>query len=437
MNPAAPMPRLAYLVSKYPGLSHAFIEREILALRREGVEIATFSIRPCPREELLSATMRAEAQATTVLLGSPVWLWLRAHLGLILRRPGAWLSTLTRALGTGELTPRARLWQVFYFAEAVLLHDALRRRGLRHLHVHFADVSADVARLVVHLGSHVDGPEAGWRWTMTMHGSNEFEAVARYDLAAKVASAAAVACISDFCRSQLMRQTPPRDWDKLSVVPMTVDVDRYHPAPDQVDGTAGAGEPERVEGELRLLYVGRLVPEKGLPLLLDALARLDAMGLPLRLRLVGAGPLHDELTRRAAERNLSDRVEFLGPVGQEDLPGLYRWADVFVLPSFQEGLPVVLMEALACGVPVVTTRVAGIPELVVDGVNGRLVTPGRTDELAAAIADLSTDPARRAEFGRRGRDAILAAHTPGVATSAMLATVLAPLPTTAARPAPA
>lgn len=423
MSPDAPRTRVAYLVSQYPGLSHAFIEREILALRAAGVEVETYSVRPCPAREQLSATMRAEAARTTVLLASPTRHWLRAHLGLLRRAPGAWAATLRRALRTGELTPRGRLWQVFYFAEAVLLHDLLRRRGLRRLHVHFANVSSDVARLVVHLGTLVEGPDAGWRWTMTMHGPTEFEAVGRYDLSAKIASASAIACISDFCRSQLMRLSPPEQWDKLRIVHMSVDTDRYHPTP--LDGRGEAGRTGGGHGEpLRLLSVGRLVPEKGSPVLLDALERLDATGVPAHLRIAGSGPLHEELSRRMSTGRLEGRVELLGAVSQDDLPDLYRWADVFVLPSFSEGLPVVLMEALACGVPVVTTRIAGIPELVVDGVVGRVVSAGRADELADAIVDLARDPDGRARMGARGREAIVAGYTPRGAAAAMLEGVL-------------
>lgn len=416
---AVPTQRVAYLVSRYPGLSHTFIEREVLALRAAGIDVHTFSVRPCPPAELLSGTMRTEATRTTVLLGSPARAWFRAHAGLLRRRPGAWLSTLGRALRTGEPSPKARLWQVFYFAEAVLLHDELVRRGIRALHVHFANVSSDVARLTIDLGRRIDGPQAGWRWTMTMHGPTEFEAVARFDLAAKTRDAAAVACISDFCRSQLMRLVPPDEWPKLRLVRMSVDVDRYAPQSEETrDPTA--------HGPLRLLYVGRLVPEKGGPVLLDAIERLSAAGVAVDLRIVGSGPLAQDLAAQVARAGLGDVVQLVGPKGQDELPDLYAWADVFVLPSFQEGLPVVLMEALASGVPVVTTRIAGIPELVVDGQMGRVVAPGRVDELADAISELAADPVARARMGARGRAAVVAEFTPQAAAAAMIDDILAP-----------
>lgn len=395
--------RVAYLVSKYPAVSHTFIEREVLNLRRHGVEVHTFSVRPCPENELRSADMRAEADTTSVLLDDVRRRFPAAHARLLRRAPRAWTSGLVRALTSGDTTARARVWQSFYFAEAVVLFDELRRRGLRHVHVHFANVSADVARLVVHLGRLVDGPDAGWRWSMTMHGPTEFEAVEKVDLAAKVRSADGVACISDFCRSQLMRLVTPADWHKLALVHMAVDPERYAPPPE---GRVATGS-----RPLRILDVGRLVPEKGAPVLVDAVAMLRDAGVDVEVRFVGAGELEDDLRARITSHGLEDRVTLLGAVGQDDILAQYHWADVFVLPSFQEGLPVVIMEALATELPVVTTRIAAIEELVVDGEMGRVVAPGRADLLARALSELASDGELRVRMGRAGRAAVLESFT--------------------------
>ncbi len=405
--------RVAYLVSQYPAISHAFIEREILALRERGVDVRTYSVRPCPPEQLISGTMRQEAAATRVVLDGTAGRAGQLHraaaiAGLLASAPTAWGATLVSALRTGDTTARARLWQTFYFAEAAILYQWLKDAGIRHLHVHFSNVAADVARLVVQIGRRIDGPDAGWRWSMSVHGPAEFSAVDKVDLPAKVADADGVAAITDFCRSQLMRLVDPALWPRLGKVAMSVDESRYSPS-----------DSAREPGPLRLLYVGRLVPEKGGPILLEAVADLRARGVDVVARVVGAGPLREPLERQAAQLGLSEVVDFTGPIGQDALPEQYRWADVFVLPSFAEGLPVVIMEAMATGLPIVTTRIAGIAELVVDGDMGRVVSAGRADEIADAIAWLADDEALRRRLGAAGREAVLAAHACAVTSADM------------------
>lgn len=403
--------RVAYLVSQYPAISHSFIEREVHGLRDRGVEVHTFSIRACPESELRSEQMRADAAATTLVKDAPKLAIADAHRRLLAREPRAYSKLFARAARTGELTARARLWQAFYFAEAVMLHDDMERRGLHHVHVHFPNVAADVARLTVELGRMLDGEDSPWRWSMSIHGPTEFENVVRADLAAKVEHADGVAAITDFARSQLMRLTDPEHWSKIAKVRMSVDPSRYLPP---ADGRRDHG------GPLRLLSVGRLVPEKGSPVLVDAVRRLREQGIDTEVRLVGAGPLEPLLRREIAAAGLEDRIRLLGLVGQDDLPEQYHWADVFVLPSFQEGLPVVLMEALATELPVVTTRIAGIAELVQDGTMGAVVSPGRSDLIADAVAQLaSVGPEGRRERGRAGRQAVLDDYTTASTAAAM------------------
>ncbi|MGI4895425.1 MAG: glycosyltransferase family 4 protein [Janthinobacterium lividum] len=387
--------RVAYLVSHYPALSHAFIEREVLALRSLGADVQTFSIRPSPIGEQRSAVARDEAGRTFALLGRRPVDYLSASVKAATRSPRSIAAGVLGAVKSGPRALKPRIWQFFYLAEAVVLREEMRARGLRHVHVHFANNGADVARSVVTMGRAEDGPDAGWTWTLSMHGPTEFSDVEGYDLAAKVRSAAAVACISEFCRGALRELVPPEHWRTMHIVRMGVDSERF---------TARPGR--REEGPLRLLFVGRLVAEKGPDVLLDALDHLRRDGLQFEAAVAGAGPLAEELATRLAGSPLGQMVQLVGPVGQDELREHYEWADVFCLPSFEEGVPVVLMEAMSMGLPVVSTTIAGIPELVTDGVTGFLVPPGDAAGVAAAIATLASDPALRARMGTAGRKVV-------------------------------
>jgi colanic acid/amylovoran biosynthesis glycosyltransferase len=387
------MMTIAYLCSAYPAISHTFILREVEALRRRGLGIETFSIRRTPSDQLLSEADRAAA-ATTVPILPLRWRQLRAHLRLALRAPRAYTSTLRLALGLAPLGLRGLVWQFFYFIESVVLWSECEERGIRHIHVHLANVAADVAMLATHAGSAAE-PARPWSWSFTMHGPTEFYDLRHFRLAEKVRSASFVVCISDFARSQLMGISDPDTWSRFHVVHVGIPVGKFTPAP--VDPP----------GRPTVLYVGRLVPEKGQTVLLEALAQLSASGVDAELQLAGEGALRPELERRAAELGLAERVFFLGPIGQEDLRDLYAGASIFCLPSFAEGVPVVLMEAMAMGLPVISTRIAGIPELVEDGCEGILVAPGRVDQLADSLNRLLADPELRRRLGANGREKIL------------------------------
>jgi glycosyltransferase involved in cell wall biosynthesis len=380
--------RLAVICSRYPAVSHTFIQREVRALRALGSEVSTFAVRRASPGDALSAADREELAATHAILpAGPELAW--AHLRALLRHPGAWAGTLMRALRLSPGTPRGTLWQLFYFAEAVLLWNQLRRRGIRHVHAHFADVSSDVALLATDLGNRADG--GGWSWSLTMHGPAQLYGVRENRLAAKVADAAFTVCVSDHLRSQLMMVTPPEQWSSLHVLRTGVQPELYHPN----------GRPR---GSHRVLTVARLVAAKGIDVLLDALGRLERRGVPVDADVVGDGPDRERLAARARELGLDGRVRLVGAASQEHVRELLAGATVFCLPSFSEGVPVVLMEAMAAGLPVVATGITGVPELVEEGRSGVLVPPGRADLLADALERvLEATPAERDAMGAAGR----------------------------------
>jgi colanic acid/amylovoran biosynthesis glycosyltransferase len=389
--------KIAYLCSEYPAVSHTFILREVEALRRRGLEVETFSIRRTSSASLLSRADR-EADASTFAILPPNWpRLLGSHLRLALRRPAIYLSVLIAALRLAPAGPRGLLWQLFYFTEAVLLQDECRRRGIRHVHVHFANVSADVALLATRIGSARE-PDRPWSWSFTMHGPTEFFDLRHFRLAEKLGDAGFVVCISDFARSQLMGLSDRAAWSKLPVVHVGIPIDRFTPR----NGDRPFGPTPEI------LCVGRLVPEKGQAVLIEALALLAGRGRTAMVRLAGEGPQRGALESLAERLGVAEGVSFEGAVGQEDLRPLYERAAVFCLPSFAEGVPVVLMEAMAMRLPVISTTITGVPELVEDGRSGVLVAPGRPDLLADGLERVLGDESLGREMGARGREKVIA-----------------------------
>jgi colanic acid/amylovoran biosynthesis glycosyltransferase len=379
---------IAYVVSRYPAISHTFVLREVLALRAQGVRVHTFSVRAARRAELLTPADQHEASQTINLQPINVPLLIATHARAFFTRPIRYLKTVAGAIRTARPGIRGRIWGVFYFLEAILLFEHCRRLKIRHLHAHFANVSADLARLAKQFGG------TGWTWSFTMHGPTEFYDEEKFNLARKVNDADAVMCISDFCRSQLMMLCPPNAWEKLQVVHCGIDPAIFAPTARAVS----------VDAPVRVLCVGRLVPEKGQSVLLQALAALRAKGRSLHLTLIGGGPEEASIKQMVDQLGLRDFVTLAGPQSADAVRDAYRAADIFCLASFAEGVPVVLMEAMASGLPVVATKIMGIPELVDAG--GILVAPGRVDELAAALERLALDPALRERMGEAGRSKV-------------------------------
>jgi colanic acid/amylovoran biosynthesis glycosyltransferase len=377
--------RVAYLVSQYPTISHTFIMREVLRLRADGMEIWVASINAPDRENSrLTADERAEALSTYCVKGDGPGGALVAHLATIASRPVAYGRGLLAALSLAGTDVRRMAMHVLYFVEAVMIGRWMAGHGLSHLHVHFATPAATVGLIAVRIFPVT--------MSMTVHGPDEFYDVPGYILREKVLGCRFVCCISQYARSQLMRITPIDAWDRLEVVPLGVDPAAFSPRPAN-------DEPKLFE----VLCVGRLVPAKGQAVLIEAAAALIAAGRALRVRLVGDGPDRPALEALVRARGLAGHVIFEGAVDQDGIRALYRQADAFALASFAEGVPVVLMEAMAMEIPVIATGITGIPELIRDGVDGLLVMPSDVAALAAAIARLMDEPLLRRGLGLAGR----------------------------------
>jgi glycosyltransferase involved in cell wall biosynthesis len=388
--------RIAYLIGRYPAISHTFILGEVQALRRLGVEVSTHSIWRTSEDDLLTSEDRAEAGATQNLL-PPQWLAvLRAYVHAFATSPRGVAATFARAMAMARPGLSGRARGLLWFLEAVTLWHRLQRAGLTHIHAHLNGTAPTVALLVVALGN-AGAPRRRWTWSLTVHGPAEFYDVPGERLAEKVRDADIVIAISNFARSQLMALVEEEHWQKIHVIHCGVDPAAFSPSAARHD-----------VGPLRVLNISRLAPTKGNAVLLQAMADLRNRGVDAEAVIVGDGVRREALEQLAEGLGVAGRVRFVGAVGQDRIPEQFAAADVFCLPSFAEGVPVVLMEAMAMEVPVVATAIMGVPELVEHGTSGFLVPPGRVDAVADALAALAADPERRAALGRAGREKVLA-----------------------------
>ena len=416
--PPAPL-RIAYMTGEYPRATDTFIQREVAALRESGVHVETLSVRRPPEKELVSDEVRAERQRTYYLLPANPLTVAVAHLRLLFGVPGQYLSAVGLALRTRPPGLKALVWQAAYFAEAALVARRMRDGRLSHLHNHFSNSSCSVAMLASAMG--------GFSYSFTMHGPAEFYEPKYWRIDEKVRRAKFVACISHFARSQAMVFAPQAAWDKLHVVHCGVSPEQF------------ARVEHRGRGS-RLLFVGRLAAVKGLPVLLEAVAILAEDRPDVKLVVAGDGPDRSTLEAQAKRLGIWGNVQFLGYQSQAQVRELLKRTDAFVMASFAEGVPVVLMEAMAAGVPVVSTRIAGVPELVEDGASGYLVPPGEPRVVAEKAALLLDDAELRSRLGAAGREkverefniATEAGRLVRIMTTALGATVSASAETSAA-----
>ena len=383
-TPPLPGP-LFYLTGEYPRATDTFIQREVAALRELGVDVRTATVRPTDAAHHVGPEQRTEAAATFAVqtaARNPRTL-LASHWACLRRAPLRWLRAIWLGLRTGRPGLRGLLWQIFYTAEAGVLAEHLHRADAFHLHNHFGNSSCSVAMIAAAM--------AGIPYSYTLHGPMELFEPMAWRIDEKIARASFVACISHFARSQGMLFSDPRHWQRMHVVHCGVDPALYD-APQRPAGAAPV-----------LLFVGRLAAIKGLGLLLEAVAALRGHYPALRLVVVGDGTDRARLEARASLPDLAGAVTFTGYRAQAEVARELAACDVFVLPSFAEGVPVVLMEAMASRRPVVATRVAGVAELVEDGVSGHLVAPGDPAALTKAIEALLADPVTRTRMGEAGR----------------------------------
>ena len=387
--------KIGYLINTYPRGSQTFIRREIQALERMDWDIHRFALRS-DRAALVDPADIAEDARTEHILDFGMGRLLVSALGWMARRPlrslqAAALAMACGAAGAGGVPGTGgRLRHLIYLAEAAHLARRCQQLRVVHIHAHFGTNSATVAML----SSMIGGPG----YSFTAHGPEEFDAPRALSLGEKVTRARFAVAISSFGRSQLFRWTAPAAWPQVHVVHCGIEPWRFpDPAP------LPAGGPH-------LVAIGRLSEQKGFTLLIDAIA-LAVKDLPgLHLTLVGDGEMRGVIEESIAHHGLSRHITLTGWLDETGVREALSAAQALVLPSFAEGLPVVLMEAMAAGRPVIATSIAGVGELVTPQ-TGWLVPAGDADSLAQAVANLAALPIDQlAAMGHAARRRVLARH---------------------------
>ena len=386
-----PAMKVAYLVNQYPKISHVFIRREILAVESGGCQVERYSIRRSA-DRLIDPLDIEEDHRTRVVLDEGWWRLAGALGWAAATRLVSLARALFLALAMGRKSERGLLRHLVYLAEACVLTRWFLADKIEHVHAHFGTNSTTVAMLCHTLG----GPT----YSFTAHGPEEFDKALQLKLGEKIKQSTFVAAISSFGRSQLFRRCPFSEWSKVKVIRCGVDHTFLGPAP--------APMPEK----RRLVSIGRLCEQKGQILLIEAMAQLRREDRQVELLLIGDGAMRSPIEAAIRRNGLEDTVRILGWADSATIRNSLDESCAFVLPSFAEGLPVVIMEALARARPVLTTYVAGIPELVVHGRNGWLVPAGSVDALVDGLRQVLDTPMERlAEMGLCGREDVTRLHS--------------------------
>lgn len=360
--------RVGYVVKVYPRFSETFIVTELLAREMAGEQLTVFALRQSDDPRFHPELARVAAPVRYLprpQKASAVWDVLRER-----TQSAAIGAAVSRAL------PELLAADVQDAVQAVALAEHVRAEGITHLHAHFATSATTVARLASLL--------TGVPYSFTAHAKDIFhESVDEDDLRRKIEDAAYVATVSEYNVADL-RARFPAVADRVQLVRNGLELQRFP-----------YREPEHTDARLRVAAVGRLVEKKGFDVLVDAVAVLRDEGVEVRVELAGGGELEEKLRARIHRHGLTDRVRMLGPLPQDEVAALLRSSDVFAAPCVvgadgnADGLPTVLLEAMAVGVPCVSTAVTGIPEVVIDGETGLLREPGDVAGLADALRGIA------------------------------------------------
>jgi glycosyltransferase involved in cell wall biosynthesis len=380
---------LAYIIGTYPSLTMTFIDREITSLRNAGVALHIVSIRRPAGP--LSVDQQAIGQGVRYLLPVAAGAFIAGHLRFALLRPLAYFGTLLFLLTRAHPTLKARIMTLLHFAEGVYAADILRDYGCDQIHAHFVDRSATLALVASRL---LRRP-----YSVTAHANDIY--VEPILLPEKLSEARSIVTCTRYNQAHLNRLGAGRFSDKLSCIYHGLELHEYQP------------EPCKPPGKPSILAVGQLKEKKGFAYLLQACRELKDRGYDLECQIVGAGPLRAALAVDIRQLELEGMVQLCGALPHPAVIEKYKQSAIFVLPCVigangdRDGIPNVILEAMAMGLPVVSTRHSGIPEVIEDGVNGILVPPADPAALADALAWLLGDARYRQQLGLAGRRTVI------------------------------
>ena len=382
-----PTVKIAYILNTYPQPSQSFIRREICALERQGHTVLRFAMRPTT-ERLVDALNKAEAEKTEYVVSEGGGTIARAALRSMRADLAGFGAAVKMAWTMGATSEVGRLRHLIYLAEAAYVAERCRSEGVTHAHAHFGTNAATVAMLSQMLG----GP----KFSFTVHGPEEFDSPRALALGLKMHHADFTVGITQFGRSQLCRWADPADWDRIEVVHCGIEPEKF---------TTPVALPK---GPRRVLTIGRLVEQKGQLALVRAMAEVHES---VHLTLIGDGEMRPQIEAQIDRLKLRDRITLTGWVDEARVKAELAATHALIMPSFAEGLPMVVMEAMAAARPVIATYIAGNPELVRENETGWLVPAGDVSALARAIDKLASAPlARLTKMGNAGRARVLARH---------------------------
>jgi len=382
--------KIAYFVNQYPKVSHSFIRREINALERQGIEVERYALRT-DAAELVDEKDKEELKKTKYLLQQSFLVFIQACFILFIKSPIHFFRAFTTTLKAGWKSDRGILRHIIYFLEACLLARWSLASKVTHIHAHFGTNSTTVVMLAHLLG----GP----KYSFTVHGPEEFDKPEFISIGEKIKQAAFVVAISSFGKSQLYRWIDHDLWNKVKVVHCGLEEAFYNL------------DIEPATQNRKMVCVGRLCEQKGQLLLVEAAVKLLNEGEDLQLTLAGDGPMRVDIEDLIKKHNLTEKINITGWVSSDRVRQELLDSAVLVLPSFAEGLPVVIMEAMALGRPVITTYIAGIPELVIPGENGWLVPAGSLEALVSTMRQaLNTSDEEIQRLGNNARQRVIERH---------------------------
>ena len=365
--------KVTYLINQYPKVSHSFIRREIIALENQGVDVHRVSIRGW-NAEIVDAQDKREQSKTKYILASGIAALLLPTFIRCVKSPKKFLKTFLMAMKLSRYSERNVFYHLIYLFEACKLVALCDKEKSSHIHAHFGTNSTEVAMLAHLLG----GPT----YSFTVHGPEEFDKPLGLHLKEKIRYAKFVAAISSFGRSQLYRWADYSDWGKINIVHCGLDKEFFN-------GTAKAN---KHNGTKSLICVGRLCEQKGQLLLIKAVKKVVDQKIGVFLTLAGDGDMRPEVEALIKEHELEPYINITGWISSDEVKALLHSADAMILPSFAEGLPVAIMEAMACKTAVLTTYIAGIPELVKSNKTGWLFPAGDVTAISKSIVSfIETD----------------------------------------------